>query len=324
MNPLSLRQVLVGAAFAVAAIPALAQSSAPPLRLIVPTAPASGADLIARAAQPSISKALGGRTVVVENLSGAGGVAGTTQLVRAAPDGNTVAIISVNHVLNAHVYKKMPYDSLNDITPITGLGSIPLIMLVNPVNTPVKDARELGALLRDKPGQLNYSSPGNGAAPHLAARMFTEAAGADVRHIPYRGTGPQVTAVISGDVAFTVISASGARGFIDAGTLRPVAVMSAKRLASMPELPSIVELGYPSAQAEAWFGMVGPAKMKAEDVAALNVAFVKAFETPEVKKAMDAQMNVIQISSPTEWATVIRKDFDRYRGVIQSLGLSVD
>lgn len=325
-NPLNRRQfsAVATAALATFAMPSRAQSSAPPLRFLVPTAAGSGADLIARAVQPSLSRALGGRSVVVENLSGAGGVTGTTQLVRAAPDGNTIAIISVNHVINGHVYKKMPYDTINDITPIAGLGSIPLVMLVNPQKTQARDAKELADMLRAKPGEYNYSSPGNGAAPHLAAKMYADAAGVDVRHIPYRGTGPQVTAVIAGDVSFTIISASGAAGFIEAGTLRAVAVMSRQRLAALPNVPSITELGYPAAVTEAWFGIVGPANMRPSDVNALNSAFTQAIATPEVKKAMDTQMNVVQLSGPAEWGRFIRTDFDRYKTVIQSLGLTID
>jgi len=317
------RRELMLASLAAMALPALAQPIAAPLRLIVPTAPASGMDLIARAAQPVLTKTLA-RPVVVENLSGAGGVTGTTQLVRAAPDGNTVALISVNHVINAQVYKKLPYDTLNDVTPVIGLGAIPLIMLVNPQKTPVGDARELAELIRGAPGQLNYSSPGNGAAPHLAARMFVDAAKLNITHVPYRGTGPQVTAVISGDVTFTVISASGAVGFIQSGALRPVAVLSRKRLAGLPNLPTIGELGFPSAEAEAWFGIAAPAGMKPDDVAALNAGFSKAFATPELKKSMDQQMNVIELSTPAEMARLMRTDMDRYKAVAQGIGLSLD
>lgn len=318
----SRRHLLLGS-LAAMALPAMAQSSPAPLRFIVPTAPASGMDLIARAAQPVLARTLA-RPVVVENLSGAGGVTGTTQLVRAAPDGNTVALISVNHVINAQVYKKLPYDTLNDIRPIVGLGAIPLVMLVNPQKTPVRDARELADLVRAAPGQLNYSSPGNGAAPHLAAQMFVDAAKLDIKHVPYRGTGPQVTAVISGDVSFTIISASGAVGFIQSGALRPVAVMSRKRLAGLPAVPTIGELGFPSAEAEAWFGIAGPAGMKPDDVAALNAGFAKAFATAELKKAMDQQMNVVELSSPAEMAKLMRADMARYKAVAQGIGLSLD
>lgn len=323
-HPITRRRIVAAATLATLNLPALAQSDAPPLRFLVPTAPGSGADLIARAVQPALSRALGGRSVVVENISGAGGVTGTTQLVRAAPDGNTVAIVSVNHVINGHVYKKVPYDTVNDITPIVGLGSIPLVMLVNPQKTPVRDAKELADLVRTRPGDYNYSSPGNGSAPQLAARLFTDAAGVNVRHIPYRGTGPQVTALITGDVSFTIISASGAAGFLEAGKLKAVAVMSGQSLPLLPNVPTIGELGYPGATTEAWFGIVGPANMRPQDVAALNAAFSQSFTAPGVKKAMDTQMNVVNVTTADSWSRMIRSEFDRYGKLIRDIGLTLD
>lgn len=310
-------------ALATAISPMAAHASEAPLRFIVPTAPASGMDLIARATQPILSRVLN-RAVVIENPTGAGGVVGTTQLVRANPDGNTVGIISVNHIINALVYRKLPFDSMKDITPIIGLGTIPLVMLVNPEKTPVKNARELAELIRSRPEQLNYSSPGNGAAPHLAAQMFLDAAKVKAIHIPYKGTGPQVSAVISGDASFTIISASGAVSFIKAGTLRPVAVMSKQRLPGLPDVPTIVELGFPSAEAEAWFGIAGPVGLNPVVMERLRSGFATAFAQPELREAMDTQMNVIRLSTASEMTQLMQSDLARYKVVAQGIGLALD
>lgn len=323
MNALIRRRGFTIGALGTMALPLATHASEQALRFIVPTAPTSGMDLIARAAQPVLSRTLN-RPVVIENLSGAGGVTGTAQLVRAAPDGNTVAIISVNHVINAQVYRKLPYDTLNDVLPIIGLGTIPLVMLVNPKKTPVRDARELADLIRSKPGELNYSSPGNGAAPHLAAKMFLDAARVNAMHIPYRGTAPQVTAVISGDAAFTVISASGADGFIKSGTLRPVAIMSKQRLPGLPNVPTIVELGFSNAEADVWFGIVGPMGIKPEVVASLHAGFTLAFKSSDLLRDMDTQMNVVQLSSAAELAQLMKQDMARYKVVAQGIGLTLD
>jgi tripartite-type tricarboxylate transporter receptor subunit TctC len=167
-----------------------------PMRVILPVSPGSGVDAIMRAASPALSKALN-QPVVIENLAGAGGVTGTAVLAKAPPDGNTIGVVSNNHVINPSVFRKMPFDSLADITPISVIGATPFVLVVNP-KVPARTVQELITLLKAKPGTYNYASSGNGTVIHLAAALFVDQAGVDAHHIPYKGVGPMVTDLIGG------------------------------------------------------------------------------------------------------------------------------
>ena len=177
-----------------------AQSTSTPLRVILPVGAGSGVDTIMRSAQVALSKALGGQPVVIENLPGAGGITGTQAVVKAAPDGNTVGVVSNNHAVNPSVFKKIPYDGITDLTPITVIGGSPFVLVVNPAKVPAKNAKELQAFLKAKPGGYNYGSSGNGTIIHLAGEMYVEAAGVEARHIPYKGMGPMLADIIGGQV----------------------------------------------------------------------------------------------------------------------------
>ena len=185
------RLVLAAAAAALLAPSAVHAQTATPLRVILPVGAGSGVDAIMRAAQKSLAKALGGQPVVIENLPGAGGITGTQALVKAAPDGNTIGVVSNNHAVNPSVFKKLPYDSSRTSRRSAVVGSTPFVLVVNPAKVPAKNAKELQAFLKAKPGDYNYASSGNGTIIHLADEMFVDAAGVDVKHIPYKGVGPK-------------------------------------------------------------------------------------------------------------------------------------
>ena len=184
----------------------------PPMRVILPIGAGSGVDTIVRAAAPALTKALGGQPVVIENLPGAGGITGTSALVKAPPDGNTIAFLSNNHAVNPSVYKKMPYDSLADITPISVVGATPFVLVVNPTSCRRRTPRSWSALLKAKPGAYNLASSGNGTIIHLAGEMFVDAAGVDAKHIPYKGVGPMVADLIGGQVDFGVVAVPAVAG----------------------------------------------------------------------------------------------------------------
>jgi tripartite-type tricarboxylate transporter receptor subunit TctC len=284
----------------------------PPLRIIVPSSAGSGIDTILRAAGPSLTKALGGQPVVIENLAGAGGITGTASLVKAAPDGDTIALVSNNHVVNPSVYKKMPYDSLNDITPIAVVGETPFVLVVNPAKVPAKNAKELQAFLKAKPGTYNYASSGNGTIIHLAGAQFVEAADVDVRHIPYKGMGPMVSDIIGGQVEWGVIAVPVAQPHLKAGTLRAIGVMGKQRVPSLSDVPTMAEQGFPSVDIGGWFAFIGPAKLSAAEVKRLHAAVVAAFQTPETQEAMAKQENIIHPMSPEASAQYFRGEQERY------------
>ncbi|HYN63500.1 MAG TPA: tripartite tricarboxylate transporter substrate binding protein [Candidatus Limnocylindrales bacterium] len=304
--------VILAAVLAGAALVGAHAADKPPLRIIVPASAGSGIDTILRAASASLTKALGGQPIIIENLAGAGGITGTASLVKAAPDGNTIALVSNNHVVNPSVYKKMPYDSLNDITPIAVVGETPFVLVVNPAKVPAKNAKELQAFLKAKPGVYNYASSGNGTIIHLAGAQFADAADVDVKHIPYKGMGPMVSDILGGQVEWGVIAVPVAQPHLKAGTLRAIGVTGKQRVPSMPDLPTIAEQGFPSVDIGGWFAFIGPAKLPAAEVKRLHAAVVAAFQTPEAKEAMAKQENIINPMSPEASAQYFRSEQERY------------
>jgi tripartite-type tricarboxylate transporter receptor subunit TctC len=317
------RTVIALAAGALLAAAVQAQSSGP-IRVILPIGAGSGVDTIMRAAQNDLSKALGGQPVVIENLPGAGGITGTTAIVKAAPDGNTIGVISNNHAVNPSVFKKIPYDSLKDITPISVVGSTPFVLVVNPAKVPAKNAKELQAFLKAKPGAYNYASSGNGTIIHLAGEMFVDAAGVDVKHIPYKGTGPMVADLIGGQVELGVVAVPAAQGHLKSGALRAIGVMGRQRVASLPDVPTIAEQGFPDVDIAGWFAVVGPAKLPAAQVKRLHDAVVATFASLDVKAAMARQENVIAPTSPEAAAQFLASEQERYGKLVKKANISVD
>src|SRR5690242_11076029 len=255
----------LGLTAALAAGVAAAQSERP-IKFILPVATASGVDTITRAASPALSKALG-HPVIVDNQPGAGGIVGTSTLVKSAPDGFTLSIVSNNHVIYPSVYKSVPFDPVNDITPIAVLGSTPIVLVVNPGKLPAKDVKELIALLKAKPGGYNYGSSGNGTILHLSTELFVQEAHVEVRHIPYKGVGPMLTDLLGGQVDMGTLSLPSVQQHLKSGTLHAIGVGTAKRLEAAPEIPTMVEQGLPGYLVEGWFAVIGPAKLPQADVA---------------------------------------------------------
>ncbi|MEO8304378.1 MAG: tripartite tricarboxylate transporter substrate binding protein [Betaproteobacteria bacterium] len=307
---------MIGAAMIVG--PAHAQSDRP-IRFILPVATASGVDTITRAASQALSKALGG-PVVVENQPGAGGIVGTSALVKAPADGFTLSIVSNNHVIYPSVLKAIPFDPVADITPIAVIGSTPIVIVVNP-KVPAKNAQELIALMKAKPDEINYGSSGNGTILHLAAAMFVEQAGARAKHIPYKGVGPMLTDLLGGQVDFATASLPSVQQHIKSGTLRAIGVGAAQRLAAAPDIPTLVEQGMPNYLVEGWFAVIGPPKLPAADVKRINAAFVAAFATPEVREAMDKQGNTINVSTPEYAAKWFPAELAKYAAIVRKIGL---
>jgi len=296
----------------------------PPLRVILPVSAGSGVDTIVRAVAPALQKELGGQPVVIENLPGAGGITGTSALVKAQPDGNTIAFVSNNHAVNPSVYKKMPYDSLADVTPISVVGATPFVLVVNPTKLPANNAKELVALLKAKPGVYNFASSGNGTIIHLADEMFVDAAGVDAKHIPYKGVGPMVADLIGGQVDFGVVAVPAVQGHLKNGTLRAIGVMGKTRVPSLPDLPTIAEQGFPDVDIAGWFAVLGPPKLPEADVKRLHDAVVAAFANAEVRAAMARQENLINPSTPEAAAQTLKSEQDRYARLVKKANIALD
>ncbi|WP_418128837.1 tripartite tricarboxylate transporter substrate binding protein [Variovorax sp. 278MFTsu5.1] len=313
---------LGASAAALAACPAFAQGSDKPIRLILPISAGSGVDTIARAAAPALGKAFG-QPVVIDNLPGAGGITGAAAIVKAAPDGLTLGMVSNNHVINPAVFRKMPFDAINDITPISVVGATPLVLLANP-KLPAKNVPELVALLRAKPGAYNYASSGNGTIIHLAGEMFMDEAGVKARHIPYKGTGPMMTDMIGGQVELGVVALPAVQSHIKSGALRAIGLCGAQRSPAAPDIPTIAEQGLPNYAVEGWFALIGPAKMQPADVARIHAAVVAAFSSAEVREAMDKQGNVVRPTTPEQAAGYFRSEAARYAALVKKAKVTVE
>ena len=297
---------------------AMAQSDKP-VRFILPVSAGSGVDGIARAASAQLAKALG-QGVVIENQPGAGGVVGTAAMIKAVPDGQTLSMVSNNHVIYPSVLKSVPFDPVADITPITIIGATPMVLVVNP-KVPAKTLQEFAALLRANPGKYNYASSGNGTILHLAAEMFKDVSGTFSTHIPYRGFGPMLQDIVSGQVDWGVGALPAVAGQVKAGNLRALCVSSPARIAAAPEIPTSAEGGLPKYLVEGWFAAVGPKGLSTDQVKRLHTAFATAFATPEVKEAMAKQGNTINITSPEAALAHFKTELVKYAALVKKAGV---
>ncbi|UIF84707.1 tripartite tricarboxylate transporter substrate binding protein [Cupriavidus sp. UYPR2.512] len=313
----SLTAVLAG----ITSFPAIAQNGKP-VRLILPLSAGSGADTIARAAGPALTKAMG-QPVVIENLPGAGGVTGTAQVTKASPDGSTLGLVSNNHVINPSVYKSMPFDALKDITPISIIGAVPFVLVVNP-KVPAKNMKELVALMKAKSDGFNMGSSGNGTILHLAGEMFLVEAGVKARHIPYKGTGPMVTDVLGGQVEMAVVALNAVQPFLKAGSLRAIGLLSDKRSAAAPDIPTLAEQGLRNFNVEGWIAVIGPAGMKPVEVKRVHDAFASAFRSPEVMEAMEKQATSVNPSTPEAAAKYFKSEAERYAALVKKANVTIE
>ena len=312
---------LIGLALGASLWPNIAPSQTKVVRIILPVATASGVDTITRASSQALSAALGA-PVVIENQPGAGGIVGTSAMIKSPPDGYTLSIVSNNHVIYPSVYKSVPFDPINDITPIAIIGSTPIVFVVNP-KVPAKNAQELVALLKAKPGGYNYASSGNGTILHLAAAMFFDEAGVTATHVPYKGVGPMLTDLIGGQVEMGTLSLPSIQPHLKSGALRAIGTGTATRLAAAPDIPTMTEQGIPGYLVEGWFAVIGPAKMSAADVKRINAAFATAFATPEVRETMAKQGNTINVSAPEFAAQFFRDELGKYAKLVKKAGVEL-
>ncbi len=257
-----------------------------PIRMIVPYAPGGGVDIMGRIVSARLSERLGAQ-VVLENRGGANTVIGTDAVAKAAPDGYTLLFgnpaLSANPALNDN----LPYDTLKHLAPVMMVAASFNVLVVHP-SLPVKTVRELVALAKSKPGQLNYASAGEGSAIYLAMAMFQNTAGIDVVHIPYKGAGPALIDVVGGQVPMMFIASPPAVGYVNSGRLRGLAVSSIKRLAVLPDIPTVSESGYRGFEVNNWYGVMAPAETPAAIVARLNSELNALLATPEVRERMAA------------------------------------
>jgi tripartite-type tricarboxylate transporter receptor subunit TctC len=319
-----LAALLAGAGLALAPCVAGAQPAAgdKPIRMVVPLAAGSTVDAVARAIGPSFGKATG-HPVVVENIVGAGGIPGTTQIVKSPKEGLTVGMISSNHVVNPGIYKTVPYDSLKDITPIAVIATVPLVLVAHP-SVPAKNVKELIALAKAKPGTLNYGSAGNGSTLHLAGELLVSEAGIEMKHVPYRGTGPLITDLIGGQVQLGFVSVSQVASQVKAGALRALAVSTPTRSAALPDVPTLAEAGVPRYSFDAWIALIGPAGLPKNLVEAYNGAMKTALASPEAQNAISGQGLMVLDTGPDAAPAFFQSELAKHQKLVKQSGATLD
>jgi len=316
------RALILGAAL-LPLLPALslAQDAYPskPVRIVVPLAAASTVDIVARKLGEELAGPMG-QQFVVDNRPGAGGVIGTSELIRAGADGHTIGMISSNHVINPSIMKSIPFDPVADITPISVIGAVPLVLVAHP-SFEASTVQELVALAKQKPGEIDYGSSGNGTVLHLAGVLLGDKAGIEMRHVPYKGTGPLTNDLVAGHVPLGFISVTAALPQIQAGTLKPLAVASAERVASLPDVPTLDESGVEGYNLASWIAMVGPPDLPQPIVDRLYAETKAVLEKPQVQEAFAAQGLVIVGSDPATTATFLGDELKKHADLVAASGV---
>jgi tripartite-type tricarboxylate transporter receptor subunit TctC len=291
--------------------------------MIVPSAPGSGPDTMARAIGQQLTTVLG-QPVVVENRGGAGGSIGGEVAAKAPPDGYTLIMASAgSHAVNVGLYPKLAYDPVRDFAPISLVSSAPNILIVHP-SLPVKTVKDLIALAKAKPGALSFGSGGNGSTAHLSGELFKMLANVNIVHVPFKGAPGAVLAVMSGEVELAFPNLPPALPQVRAGKLRAIAVTTSKRFAAVPQIPTVAESGVPGFEARAWFGVLAPAGTPRSIVTQLNSAIVTIVRSPQMRERLLADGAEAIGSTPEEFTTVMKIDIAKWAKVIKASGAKAD
>jgi tripartite-type tricarboxylate transporter receptor subunit TctC len=295
---------------------------AKPIRLVAPSTPGDAPDVIARLVAERLSVALG-QQVVVENRPGAGGVVGSEIVAKSAPDGYTLIMGNAgSHGINAAVYSKLPYDILKDFAPVSQIAIAPNIFVVNPA-LPVHTISEFIAYAKARPGQLSYASGGNGSSSHMSMELLKSMAGIDVVHVPYKGSTPALTDVISGQDAVMSVNMPPAVPHVKSGRLRALAVTTRARTPSMPELPTVGET-LPGYETVAWFGVLAPAGTPKDIVNRLSTEIAKIAQSPDMKERLAAMGAEPVGGTPEEFGVVMARDIAKWTALAKSVGIKID
>jgi len=310
-------RVLVLASLLALAASAIAQDyPTRPIKFVVPYPPGGGTDVVARILVDPLAAELG-QPIVIDNRGGAAGNLGTDIVAKSPADGYTILFTLSSHTINPKLYEKLPFDVERDFAPISLAAQIPQILVANP-SVPITSVKELIAYAKANPGKLNYASVGIGSPAHIAGELLKLKTGIDMVHVPYKGGGPAVTDTIGGQVQLAFVSLPAALQHVKSGRLRAIAVTSAKRSASAPDVPTIAESGVPDYAVESWYGALAPAKTSPATVARLNAAFLKVLGDPQVKERLFAQGAEAAPSTPAEFDRVIKEELAKWELVIKT------
>ena len=281
-----------------------------PVRLVVGFAPGGGTDVFARIIANEMTKSFG-QQVIVDNRSGANGVVAATQVARAVPEGYTVMIILSSHVMNALTYKDLPFDAINDFTPITALATTAYVLTAHP-SFPANSVQELIALAKAKPGVINYASAGNGSIPHLFQELMNSKVGIQLTHVPYQGGAPALTDLLAGRVPLLMQSVLQCLPHLKSGRLKALAITSGKRSPVLPDVPTIAESGVPGYSADQWWALVGPKGLPRPVQSRLQSELVKIVMAPKTKEFLASQGLEAMGTSSEELATIMTNEYAKW------------
>ena len=316
----------IAVAFAAVALIAAVESGAQAwpsktVRIVVPFGPGGGTDIQGRLLGKKFTESMG-QTFVVDNRAGAAGLIGAEIVAKSPPDGYNILFTTASLAVNVSLYKKSTIDPLRDLMPVSWISSVPLVLVVHP-SVPAKNVKELVALAKKRSGKMNVASNGSGTTSHLSIEMLRQLAGVDVAHIPYKGGGPAITAMLTGEVDFTFATALAAQPHIKSGRVRPLAVTTGKRSSTFPELPTMDSL-YPGFESDNWYAMFLPAGTPREIVTKLNAEIVKALKASDVHDFITREGGDPVGSTPEDLAKYFRREVEKYAKIIKAGNITAE
>jgi tripartite-type tricarboxylate transporter receptor subunit TctC len=291
-----------------------------PIHLIVPFPPGGSTDILARALALKLAEGFA-QAVIIDNRPGAGGSIGSEAAAKAAPDGYTLLMAQLGPLaVSPAIYKNLPYDPVKSFAPVSRMAIVPSVLVVNP-QVPVASAAELIAYARANPGKLTYGSAGSGSTSHLTTEYFKLETGTDILHVPYKGVGPMLTDLISGQLSMGINGAPAVMAHVNSGRLRALAVTGAKRLPSLPQIPTLDEAGVKGFDASGWYGIVAPAGTPPEIVLRLNAEIRRIMQTPELRARLDTEGAIPAAGSPGAFGSFIASEIARWGAVLKRAGI---
>jgi tripartite-type tricarboxylate transporter receptor subunit TctC len=302
---------------------ALAQSyPARAVRLMVPYSTGSATDVLSRVVAQKLAESWG-QQVIVDNQPGANGIPASASVAKAAPDGYTLIMIAANHVANAALYSKLPYDTVKDFRPLARIGQVPFVLCVHP-SLPVKSVQELVTLAKQRAGEINYASPGNGTPGHLSMELVKTMSGANLVHIPYKGAAQALTDLIGGQVSASFVVVASAIPQIKNDKLRPLGISSARRSPQLPDIASLDELGYKGFDIVSWIGIAGPANLPAEIVSKVSADVLRVIQLPDVRDRIMAIGVELVPAAADEFAAYVAGEHAKWGKLVRDSGAKLD
>ena len=294
-----------------------------PIRLIVPTSPSGASDALARLLGNELTRSWG-QQVVVDNRPGGHGIVAMEMLARAPGDGYTLMLGNIGVIaINAGLYSKLPYDTLRDFAPVSLTTKQPFLLGINTV-VPARDLREFIQLVKGKPGELFFGSGGNGSGTHVSMEMLKQKVGIDLVHVPYKGGGPAINDVSTGQVQACMVGVSALLPHVRSGKVRALALSHRKRLPMIPQVPTFAEGGVPGFEISQWQGMIAPARLAPGALATIHGATTRALQTSKVGDLLSREGMEVVASTPEEFAAFIRSEIEHWRKVIKTAGIRID